>query len=355
MSKPDISIETTARTLAIGIAGGLAFLLVGLPLAWLSGAAAAVAGTSLAGHQLGIAKPLRESGILLLGLTMGATVTPDTLALLPRWPVTLIGLAGAMFSIMMAGSLYLERVHGLDRATARLASMPGALNFVMALSLETNSDPRRVAIIQIVRLTAILLLLPSIVTLATGHTPVMVVRDTGQTVKIGQLMILLAACIGGALLFNRIKTPAPSLFGAMLAASLLYGPGLLDTALPPWLTVCVLIVLGSMIGSNFGGADMSLFLETAKAGLGSLVVAAFVALAWAWPLALIVGLPVTQVWLAFAPGGVETTAILAMALGLDAAYVTSHHILRVVILNLMVPFWLAPYMTREEQAEAKAG
>ena len=62
-------------------------------------------------------------------------------------------------------------------------------------------------------------------------------------------------------------------------------------------------------------------------------VSGLVALAWAMPLAWLVGLPPTQVWLAYAPGGVETTALLAMALGLDAAFVSSHHIMRVVILN----------------------
>ena len=165
MARLPVSPETTATTLAIGVMGGIAFWLIGLPLPWLSGAAAAVAGVSLSGRTLGIAQPLREPAILALGLTMGASVTPETLTLLPRWPVTLIGLAGAMLSIMASGALYLERVHGLDRATARLAAMPGALNFVMALSLETHSDPRRVAIIQIVRMTAILLLLPSLVAL----------------------------------------------------------------------------------------------------------------------------------------------------------------------------------------------
>ena len=345
MAKAPVSAETTLKTLAIGVAGGAAFWTLGLPLPWLSGAAAAVAGVSLSGRVLGIDQALREVAIMLLGLTMGATVTPETLALLPRWPVTLIGLAGAMLSIMAAGAMYLERVHGMDRATARLASMPGALNFVMALSLETNSDPRRVAIIQIVRMTAILLLLPSLVAIFGGHGgPVSIVRDTGHGVKIGQLMILFGAGGLSAMLFHRLRSPAPSLFGAMLAGAMLYGPGLLDSSIPVWLMLCILGVLGSMIGSNFAGADMALFIETAKAGLGSLAVAVLVALAWAWPLAWLIDLPVVQVWLAFAPGGVETTAILALSMGLDAAYVTSHHIVRVVILNLMVPFWLAPFM-----------
>ena len=352
MARLPVSPETTATTLAIGVMGGIAFWLIGLPLPWLSGAAAAVAGVSLSGRTLGIAQPLRETAILALGLTMGASVTPETLTLLPRWPVTLIGLAGAMLSIMASGALYLERVHGLDRATARLAAMPGALNFVMALSLETHSDPRRVAIIQIVRLSAILLLLPSIVALIGGHVPATIVRNADHGVKVGQLMILAGAGCLGAIAFHRLRTPAPSLFGAMLAAAMLYGTGLLDTAVPLWMMLTILAVLGSVIGSNFAGADLELFIDTAKAGLGSLAVSALMALAWAWPLALLVGLPVTQVWLAFAPGGVETTAILALSLGLDAAYVTSHHIVRVVILNIMVPFWLAPFMKQPEPAEA---
>ena len=67
-------------------------------------------------------------------------------------------------------------------------------------------------------------------------------------------------------------------------------------------------------------------------------------------------LPVLQVWLGYAPGGVETTALLAMSLGLDAAFVSSHHIMRVVILNLLVPFWVAPFMKKrevEEEADAE--
>ncbi|MGE0629066.1 MAG: AbrB family transcriptional regulator [Hyphomicrobiaceae bacterium] len=252
MSKPTVSLLQSSRTLAIGVAGGTAFWLLGLPLPWLSGPAASVAGMSLAGWRLGLYAPLRETAIIVLGLMFGSTVTPDTIALMPRWPATLLGLVGAILSIMAAGAWYLERVHKLDRATARLASMPGTLSFVMVLALETNSDPRRVAIIQVIRLTAILLLLPSIVTLFGDPVPSGMYRPAGQTiVKYEQLALLLAAGFLSAHLFARLKTPAPQLFGAMLAAALLYGPGILDSAIPPWTMVPVFVVLGAMIGSNY--------------------------------------------------------------------------------------------------------
>lgn len=346
MARSAVRLETTVRTLAIGTAGGVVFWQLGLPLAFLSGSAAAVAAAALAGVEVGVEVRLRELFILLLGLTLGSTVTPETLALLPRWPVTLAGLAAAILSIMWTGAWYLERVHGLDRATARLAAMPGALNFVMTLAMETSADQRRVAIIQIVRMTAILLLLPSVVAMVGGAPTGTFFQPAGDVVKPVQLIFLLAAGFAGLWLFKRLGTPAPQLFGGMAVAALLYGPGVMSTAMPYPAVVAMFVVLGSVIGSNFAGADMRLFLVTVVAGLGSLTVASLVALAWALPLAWLVGIPVLQVWLGYAPGGVETTALLAMALGLDAAFVSAHHIMRVVILNSLVPFWVAPYMKK---------
>lgn len=354
MASAPVSLAITAKTLVIGAGGGAVFAHLGLPLAFLSGSALAVAVAALAGVKVGVHAGLREAFIVLLGLVLGSTVTPHTLALLPRWPVTMAGLALAMLTIMWSGATYLERVHGLDRATARLAAMPGALNFVMTLAMETTCDVRRVAIIQIVRMTAILLLLPSAVSLLGGTSIGGFFQPAGDVVKPMQLPFLLAAGFAGAALFARLGTPAPQLFGGMVVGALLYGPGIMSTAMPQPAMLVLFVVMGSMIGSNFAGADMRLFLVTAVAGVGSLTVASLVGLAWAAPLAWLVGLPVLQVWLGYAPGGVETTALLAMALGLDAAFVSSHHIVRVVVLNVTVPLWLAPYMSKPDAQEAGA-
>jgi len=348
MAKAQVSKETTAVTLGIAVLGGAAFWLLGMPLAFLTGAAAAVAAAALAGRTVGVHGGLRNVFILVLGLILGSTVTPETLALLPRWPVTLAGLAAAILSIMWSGAFYLEKVHGLDRATARLAAMPGALNFVMTLAMESTADSRRVAIIQIVRMTAILLLLPSVVGMISDQPMGGFFQPAGDVVKPFQLVVLLTAGFGGAWVMQRLGAPAPQLFGGMAVAALLYGPGLLTTAMPQPIVLATFVVLGAMIGSNFSGADLRLFLVTALAGLGSLTVASFVALAWAAPLAWLAGLPVLQVWLGYAPGGVETTALLAMALGLDAAFVSAHHIMRVVILNSLVPLWVAPFLIKDK-------
>jgi uncharacterized membrane protein AbrB (regulator of aidB expression) len=62
--------------------------------------------------------------------------------------------------------------------------------------------------------------------------------------------------------------------------------------------------------------------------------AAFTALGVFW-----LGLPVGQIWLAYAPGGVEAMAIMALALNLDPAFVGAHHVVRILGLNVFSPLW----------------
>jgi uncharacterized protein len=69
-----------------------------------------------------------------------------------------------------------------------------------------------------------------------------------------------------------------------------------------------------------------------------------VGLAFAWPVAALLGMPVAQVWLAYAPGGVETMAVIALALGLDVAFVGAHHVARFFWLGLIVPVWMRRYL-----------
>ena len=58
----------TVQTLAIGIAGGVAFFALGLPAPWLSGPGTATAIASLAGFQVVVPKPLRLVALVFLGI-----------------------------------------------------------------------------------------------------------------------------------------------------------------------------------------------------------------------------------------------------------------------------------------------
>lgn len=343
--EPD-RLAQTPRTLAIAFAGGAVAALIGIPAPWLSGPAIATAIAAVQGVELGLPRLLREAALIFLGVSMGASVRPDTLELMLRFPLGLAGLALAVPLVMVGVAQYLARVHGFSAPTARLAAVPGALPFVLATSEATEADGRQVMIVQLVRLLAIAALLPTVVTLVGGHNAAPGVMPAPPRVDLIEDAIALAAGVAGMALFSRIGLPAPALFGSLVAAALLFGSGAVSSGFPAWMVLPGNLVVGAMTGASFSGADRSMLARTMPAALGAVVVGSLISLVCAVPVALAAGLPLMQVWLAYAPGAVETMAIVTLALGYDAAFVGAHHIARFFGLTILVPIWIRPYLVR---------
>jgi membrane AbrB-like protein len=349
------ALRKLALTLAVGLAGGAAFFGLGLPVPWLSGPAVTVACVSIAGVNLSIPHWLRDAAFVFLGATMGTAVTPDTLAQVTHWPMSLAGLAVCVFCTMNAISIYLERIHRYDRATARLSAVPGALPYVLALATQSSGDQRRIAVIQMVRLAALLIFLPSVLTLLGVKSPAAsATASSPGAVRVHELVILMTCGALGAWIFAWFRAPAAALFGSMVASALLYGSGAISSSLPLWLSQPGLVVIGSVVGSNFAGVNRRLLLDTLLASAGSVLIGAAAALVCALPVAWLVGVPPAQLWLAYAPGGVETMAIMALALGLDPAFVGGHHLARFFGLGVFVPVWLRAHLKTNPPSSSNA-
>ena len=158
--------------------------------------------------------------------------------------------------------------------------------------------------------------------------------------RLSEVALLLVGGAVGAFVFARLKAPAATLFGSMVGGGILYGTGILSSAIPGWLMLPGFVVIGATVGANFTGIDRGYIADTLIAGLGSLLVGAAIALAFSVPVAWLLGLTVAQLWLAYSPGGVDVMTIMAMALGLDPAFVGGHHIVRFIGLGFVVPIWV---------------
>jgi uncharacterized protein len=77
-----------AQLLAAAL-GGLVFHLLGISAAWLSGAVIGAVLWGLLGHTRPMPAPLVDGAMLISGVTMGASVTPETLAAVTRYPRSL--------------------------------------------------------------------------------------------------------------------------------------------------------------------------------------------------------------------------------------------------------------------------
>ena len=69
--------------------GGAALGLAGVPAGWLSGSILAVAGAALAGRPMFIPTLLMRAIFILIGISLGAVVTPETLHGMATYPLSI--------------------------------------------------------------------------------------------------------------------------------------------------------------------------------------------------------------------------------------------------------------------------
>jgi hypothetical protein len=346
------TIVRLAETLAIGAIGGAALGLAKFPAGWLSGAIIAVAIAALARRPVRVPMVLGQAANIVLGISLGASVTPDSVARMAAWPASLAVLALAMACGSAAVVFYLHKVHDWDVLSALFASSPGGLSQALAMAAETGSDLRSVAMVQAMRVLVLSAGLPLCFAAfgITGSRP-MLNAAVATAASMEELALLVVAATFGALLAYRLRLPGGLLVGAMAVSGVLHATGLVKVNLPLPAAIVAFVVMGSIIGARFAGTDIWLLRQLTLVGLGALAVGTAVASVFAVAAALLLSLPIGDVVMAFAPGALEAMTTLAFALNLDPAYVGTHHIARLIFVSLVVPF-VVHAMRRRTAADA---
>jgi uncharacterized protein len=333
-----VILRNLAETLAVAAAGGLTLGLLGMPAGFLSGSIIAVASASLVGRPMVIPLLMMRTLMILIGVSLGAVVTPATLNGMATYPLSIAALIVAMAIISVSGAAYLRAVHGWDTMTAYLASAPGGLSQVMSLAADLGADMRGIAIVQTVRVTIVAVGLPAGLSMLglVGHGG----RSIGGTFdpsKVGELAVLVVASTVAALIAYRIRFPGGLLFGAMFTSAALHGSGLVHVVMPWWVTNTVMIAFGAVTGSRFAGTPLRMLLHFTGAAFGSFAVAVSITAIFAVVLVKILGLPIAEVMIAYAPGAVDAMMLLALALNLDPVYVGAHHLVRIFFVSITMP------------------
>jgi uncharacterized protein len=332
------TVRHLAETLAIAAAGGAALGLIGVPAGWLSGSILAVAGASLAGRPMLIPTLLMRAIFVLIGISLGAVVTPETLHGMATYPASIAVLILAMALISIGGAGYLRLIHRWGNVDAYLAAAPGGMSQVLALGAELGGDLRAIAIVQSIRVVVIAVGLPAGLSMLglVGQAPP---RVTGA-LSIGvldELAILVAASTVVAIIAYRIRFPGGLLFGAMLTSAVLHGSGLIHAVMPWWAVNTAMVAMGAITGSRFANTPLRMLLNFVGAAFGSFAVAVTIAAAFAAVLISVLSLPAAEVMIAFAPGSVDAMMLLALALNLDPVYVGAHHLTRIFFVSLTMP------------------
>ncbi|TNF57531.1 MAG: AbrB family transcriptional regulator [Rhodobacteraceae bacterium] len=329
----------TASTLCVAGLGALMAWGLGLPAYLLTGPALAVSLAGLFGLRMQIAPLARDAAFIVIGIGIGATVTPETTAAMLRWPLAFVVLAVMLWAIMWACARLLRLGFGFDRDSAILASAPGHLSFVIGLSAEAGVDALRVTLVQAVRLLALTLIVPVIARLMGVEIPPNPLSGQGV---LGWAAF--AALAGVSLILGlglrRARVPAALLIGAMLVSGLGHGAGVVAGGVAPWLGATCLVALGALIGTRFSGVTFAQLGACLGAGLAVTAMATLISGAVALAVAGYLGLDPVTVLAAFAPGGFETMIALGAVLGGQAGFVAAAHVVRLMILTVLIPAML---------------
>lgn len=341
----------------IGAAGGFLFNASKFPGGWLAGSMIFAAAAALAGRTVYVPRLLARVSSIVMGVTIGGAVTPDTVHGMAAWPLSIAMVAVSVAAVTLATFTYLKRVHGWNAVTAIYASVPGGLAQVMALAAEEGRrcDIRGVAIVQTLRVVILTVVVPLALSLAgrtgTVRRPASVVTAADAPVA---FVVLAGAASAAALGLMRIGFPGGLIFGPLAVSAALHGGGFLAVTTPSWLTTAAMVGLGTLAGSRFTGLRFRLLLWYLGAALGAFAVSLAVAAAIGIAVSLTVPLPVGDIIVAYAPGALDAMMILALALNVDPVFVGAHHVTRVVVVLLGMPF-LVRYFSKPAGQETTGG
>jgi membrane AbrB-like protein len=344
-----------AETIGIAAAGGVAFAAIGMPAGLVSGSILAVAGAALAGRPAKVPLWLARICFVLVGMLLGAVVTPETLRGVVTWPLSIALLAISTVGTTIAATLYLRFAHRWDTLSALLGASPGSMAQVIVLAAEFGGDLRGIAIVQTVRVLVVAIGLPGGLALfGLAAAGVIIVPGPPLSSSLGELALIAFVSTLGAIVMARIRVPGGILFGAMAGSALLHGTGYVHAVLPWWLGSSAVVILGALVGSRFANSTPRMLLAYLWAALGSAAVAIGVATFFVLIVTHYLPFRAADVVIAFAPGAQDTMMVLALALRLDPVYVGAHHLVRWLIVTFTVAVGARRLADKEPRRKADA-
>ena len=333
-------------SLGIGAGGGAVFHALGLPLPWMLGAMAAATIAALGGAPLAVPRVFRNVMVAVLGVLLGSQFAPDTFAHAGQWSIGIAGVIGSVMAMMVLGALILRKLGGYDRVTAFFAATPGGLSEMTLVGEDMGGDPRRISLSHGVRVLTAVFLIAFYFRVFEGYQPTGLPAGGGDTAGWGDILILVGCAVAGYPAARLVRLPAAQLVGPLALSAALSLSGIISASPPPELVAAAQVVLGSAIGARFAGSAIR--------GLGRPVLLAAVvgvlmvllAAGFAYGLGALTGTPGAMLFLAFAPGGLAEMSIIALSFDAEAAFVSTHHILRIVILVIVAPVLFRWYCSR---------
>jgi uncharacterized protein len=314
----------TAATLA-----GFGASLIDLPLAWVLGPLVAAAAIEIAGMRLPAPAVTRRAGQLIIGATVGLSMTSSVVAGLTAWlPVMLVT---ALFSILVSATFspLLARFAHVDGKTAFFSVLPGGLSEMGNIGASIGARMEPIALIQALRVAIVVLLIPPLMMAHGLYQAPEPMADLAPE----YVALALVVSLSGALLAHLARFNNPWMVGALIATGILTATEVTQGRMPHLLFALGQILIGYNIGTRFRRESLRKLPRVAAVAIGIVLLMVLVMALYAMALRQLFNLDLAVAVLSSSPGGTAEMAATAQILHLPVALVTAFHVVRAVLVN----------------------
>jgi len=342
----------------LGIAGGWFFYILKLPLAWMLGAMVVTTLASLSGVELRLPHKLRGGFITILGVFLGSAFNADIAQQITRWPMTLSALVLYVGFITAMLYVYFRKVLKFDPVSAFFSATPGGLGTMVITGGALGGDEGKIALVHGARVLLVVMVIPLWI---RYQDPALAGVTTGSGLSLADagvpdLITLAASAITGLWLGKLVRLPAYGLLGPMLVSAAVHISGISQAPPPTELIAAAQVVIGCSVGARFSGVPLRQVLTIIFASCGATTLMLGTTVAFTLVLSHLSGFGWQPLLLAYSPGGLAEMSMIALALGIETAFVAIHHMFRILLIVVTAPlvFTAARRMTGHSQASPDA-
>lgn len=324
-------LKTLPGILVCSIIGG-ALTLLGLPMALMFGPIIVV----IIAYQFGFVFSVPKHTLTFIQLTLGSSVglmfnqvhlgSADNLTLLLLTLVTCLAIQ------FFVSYFWFHRHIGWTKEEAMLGAVPGAMAAILALTDHTKTPPQKIVISHTIRLMVLIIMAGLIVGSDKANMPNFSLPQM-TIMSLLWLFLIVVLGLGSGLLLQKIRFPAPfmltSLGSAILVQSFFSEP----IAFPMLLNELSMVLIGMNIGAHFVVFPLSSLIKNAFSSVQVVIINVILTVIVAFSAAYLTGVPWETLVLAWAPGSMEAMTFAAITMNVDAAFVMSNHIFRMLIIQ----------------------
>jgi membrane AbrB-like protein len=292
---------------------------------------------SLAGFRLRGAPRVTNTMRTILGVAIGASITPALLDRLPEMGISLLMMPLLVVTIALVGYPFFRHVCGFDHPTSYYAAMPGGLQDMLVFGEEAGGDVRALGLIHATRVLIIVTLLPMIFAFGLHVDLTAAPGEPVSAIPLQELIIMGVVAIVGWQGAKAVGMFGASILGPLILTAALSLTDVLHHRPPAEAIYAAQFFIGFAVGVKYSGITLGELSKDVVAGIGYTLLIFLIAIAFA-ALAISLGLvPFIEGLLVFSPGGQAEMAILALVAGADVAFVVAHHLVRIFTVILGAP------------------